>query len=804
MDNDNNSLYEAQNEDNLNNRRDIFKFIISSIINLSIISCFISYTIKYSTYKNNLSNNKYKFINNNKNSGLRNLESDKVFSRVEKQIIYNTKNNVVDDEMKKYLNLLLQHLGSGFDTLRDFISGKPIIMSKEAYLSEKQKQIFLSRLMKNVYTGTWEYFPFMPEEGAEKKNLSKIYKLYYLNSSQNNFRIGDYRNGTVHFNFKKAMEMTTKQEAIALTMKNLEGNYIDNWIQHISYAKINELSRITDKKNNLFLIKGEFSSTMIKGKLFHNKRYSNKKYQCSTLTEIDFPLEYVTLQTTLNNKSVVIRNISSIDPSNFTMILSSTCGFRIKIKAHIHDRIKEYYETKQKVNYFSYYCLLSSFLYLIGICCLTYSLKNNESAVSAISLECYCQNIAWHSYCGISNINFGLIYSEYFGNFCIVALFPLLNFVIFDLRFLYYYWKIKKRVISDRQFIKLRLKFFAMFYSLLFLSFFSITSFYTNQIYIVILSIAIWTPQIIYNIIHNNKYIYPTFYLLATTIDRIIYPFYYRGIEFNYMHLKHYKILILFLSSYIILSIIFLYLQAFFGPRFMLSHKYQKKNNDFHKTRQELLEIKPNCIKEECVICLSPLFEAENNIINKNNENNNSNNNSNINMNLNISINNSEIESESSSDSPTELKSENKNNTSQNSRIDLMNSQINQQNVSIKNNLENNNKNIKNGLNLCKYNKMNTNNNNGALAINVKCNEKKNNNSSGSIFSKIKIKGIGKIMKIVFCESLFSFYKLKIDLGDKKFMLIHCGHVFHTSCLEKWFERKKECPSCRASMEEYL
>ena len=102
------------------------------------------------------------------------------------------------------------------------------------------------------------------------------------------------------------------------------------------------------------------------------------------------------------------------------MILSSTCGFRIKIKAHIHDRIKEYYETKQKVNYFSYYCLLSSVLYLIGICCLTYSLKNNESAVSAISLECYCQNIAWHSYCGISNINFGLIYSEYFGNFCIV------------------------------------------------------------------------------------------------------------------------------------------------------------------------------------------------------------------------------------------------------------------------------------------------------------------------------------------------------------------------------------------------
>ena len=35
-------------------------------------------------------------------------------------------------------------------------------------------------------------------------------------------------------------------------------------------------------------------------------------------------------------------------------------------------------------------------------------------------------------------------------------------------------------------------------------------------------------------------------------------------------------------------------------------------------------------------------------------------------------------------------------------------------------------------------------------------------------------------------------------------MLIYCGHVFHSACLEKWFDRKKECPSCRASMEAYI
>ena len=61
-----------------------------------------------------------------------------------------------------------------------------------------------------------------------------------------------------------------------------------------------------------------------------------------------------------------------------------------------------------------------------------------------------------------------------------------------------------------------------------------------------------------------------------------------------------------------------------------------------------------------------------------------------------------------------------------------------------------------------------------------------------------------KILKVIFCESLFSFYKIPINLGEKKYMLIYCGHVFHSACLEKWFDRKKECPSCRASMEAYI
>ena len=679
MNNENNSLFEEEIQNNNNNRRDLFKLIISSIINIIIIFSFTLYSMKYDLIRNNSSNKIYKKNKKSENINLRFLDNNDIFTRVERKIIYNTKNNVIEDEMRKYLNLLLHNLGSGFDSIRDIIIGRPYIISRETFFLQKEKQIFFSRLIKNMYSGTWEYFPYMPEEDEEQKNISKNDKFYYTNSTQKKFKIGSYKNGNVNFNFKMALEMTTKQEALALTMKNFEGRYIDNWIEHVSYAKMNEISRTIDKNNKLYILKGEFVTSMIKGKLLKNKKKNYKKIECTTLAEIEFPLTYITLQTTLYNNSILIKNISTIDPSNFNMILSSTCGFRIKIKAEIYNKNKEYNETKVKVKYFSYFCIFGSILYLIGATCLTFSLNRNENAISGISLECFCQNIAWHSYCGITNINYGLIFNEYFATFCILAIFPLLNFVIFDLRFLYFYWKIKKRFLNDRQFIKLRLRFFVMFYGLLLFSFFSISSFYTNKIYITALSFVLWTPQIVHNIMSNNKYIYPTFYIFATTIDRLIYPLYFRGYKENFYQLKSDRAFIIVLLIFIFITIIILYLQTFLGARFMLFFSYPKKIKEFHKSKEELLEERPDSIKEECVICLSPLIEEDKNEINKNNINNNinnDNNNENINeinninnVNNNENINdikntnniNNEQENESSSDSPTELNTEHSN-----------------------------------------------------------------------------------------------------------------------------------------------
>ena len=161
MDNENNSLYEEENQNN-NNRKDLIKFIFSAIINILIIVSIFLYLMKYNLSTNDSSYNIYKKQKKSVITDLRILDDDDFFNRVERKIIFNIKNAFIEDEMKKYLNLLLENLGSGFDSFHNKI------ISKEAYYLEKEKQIFFSRLIKNIYSGTWEYFPYIPDEKSKK------------------------------------------------------------------------------------------------------------------------------------------------------------------------------------------------------------------------------------------------------------------------------------------------------------------------------------------------------------------------------------------------------------------------------------------------------------------------------------------------------------------------------------------------------------------------------------------------------------------------------------------------------------
>ena len=265
---------------------------------------------------------------------------------------------------------------------------------------------------------------------------------------------------------------------------------------------------------------------------------------------------------------------------------------------------------------------------------------------------------------------------------------------------------------------------------------------------------ALWVPHIIYNIKSNNRYGYPLIYVLGSTIDKLIYPIYFRGYKGNFIGCQVNEFLITLMVLFVIFTIIILYLQIFSNPRFMFSKLYRKTEFNFYKTKQELLSIKNDISSEECVICLSPIFD---------------------------------IEKESQENKMIEMqdKSEKKNSQQDEEKLDELDSSENNITLPSINNIEEDNE--------------------EKDKIIIKINQEKNCDNSEIKNSKNIFKKIGNVIKILFTKNFFYFYKKSsTGLRGELYMYTPCNHVFHSECLEKWFEFKKECPNCRISMKEYL
>ena len=731
--------------------------------------------LPYITYNNN-----YEISNKNDNDNInkqkRNLNKENIYVKVEKQMSNRGNSTAWEEEIRKYIDLLLEKFGKNLNNLSEQIQDDTPKFDKEYFFSEKEKQLFISRLLANEYKGTWETYPYNPYASNDQKNFENFYstnfseinKIYYSNSSRKAFKIGNEKKGTAYIHFKKAYQKNSKQEALAITIRSLEGKYFDNWMQHVSFSRLSSIKKIGDEKRKKFYFRGEFITTLSYGKILYNQNTLKDKQACPTLIEAEFPLHQVALYLLMNNKTEPARIINTLDNKNFTMILSSLCGFRIKINAKIYNPIEEKSTPqikKELSNYFWMNIIISILNYFITTL-ISCRLNRHQDSVTTFSVLCLSQNIAWHSYKSLSDINLGLNFPYFFGPFMITALFSLINFIGFDLRLLLIYWRINKRILSNRQFISLRLRFFFIFYFFMFCSFFLVGSFYFEKNLIWISAIFLWTPQIIHNIFKYNKYNYPLMYILVTTADRMMIPFYFRGYEKNFLNIKVDKNFLTYVSGFILLNIFILYLQLFLGPRFMLCKKYQRKEINFYRSKAQLLREKPNSVYEECTICLFPLFNTE--------ENNNK-------------VNNSEtvINENNGDNSNTEVKNENgmgKINKKKNDILDVANKK--KLKLSKKMNL------YKNKVNPIII---------SGIQLNKKPKYKHKNKNIRSFCSQILF-----ILKSIFWNNLFFFYKYNPNLKNKKYMLIKCGHIFHTACLERWFEMKKECPSCRASMEHYI
>ena len=578
-------------------------------------------------------------------------------------------------------------------------------------------------------------------------------------------------------------------------MKNNEDKYIDNWIFHSSVSDLNNIYINKNINKNTFEIKGNFITTLYKGEYFSIINKDTPEH-CQTNVKINFPLNDE--QIYLNNKTFYVNNLFDyetikLNPNNFSLIMESSCGYNLSIKAGLYQDEIEQKKTNKKIIIFCLISMGSSIFYIIGISCLIFNIKKYESILSAISMDCFAINPIWNTYIFLSNVNIFIIFNIDFNLFSIVAFFMGIKFLYFDYWLLNIYWSKRRRLINPSIYLKEKIRFYILYYLTAFFSFLFINIFFINYVCIMVLCILIWIPQIIYNIKSNNKYGYPFIYILSSTFDKLIYPLYFSGIKNNFLGIKDNFILIFIMIIFVVFTIIIMYFQILKDPRFMLSISYLQSNQikyDFYKDKNELFTIRDNIGLEECVICLLPIFEYEKDIM---------------------------IEMKDKSKTTTKIEEKNEeekgNNdiekSEENNNLVYIENESGDTSVLIINKADrniNNNNDIQNIPFINKDTKINKKENYNKVNMIDEKEEYINRETLTYIFNKIKniLKDIIFVSKILFCENFFSFYKKSLNSKGKAFMYTPCNHVFHAKCLELWLEYKKECPNCRASMEEYL
>ena len=717
-----NILIQRLNLANNENRRNKIINAFFSFFEINIIICVFIFVIN----KNNKSNkeiqhlnNKYKNINEHR---LLNINDYGSISRFYIGNLLNYMNMTTDIEINdKYYSNYKNNSLSNFNN-EEYQLNFLLDMTIYDHYTGKIENIYYNKTNTNIYTKLKNstILKFIPDE-----------------------------NNKINIRLIKTKNTFNKQKFLVIDLNN----YINN-IRYILYANISELNYKNDIANKRFIIKGLFSGILFDGQI-------NNKINLSTFAELEFKTGTIHLNGINGNRT----NISNINPSGFSLLLLiPDYGLNLKINSTIEIFLnshqikfyKIYDKNELRITFFIIVFLITN---AIGVRCLIKNIKRKESLVSAISLESFTPNFICHYYSSLLYIMLFFFTYNKFGKllYTIAAIFSIINFIFYDYAFINLFWKLKRRRLSCFQSFKLRLRVFILNSSFIILFYlFSIRKASINLIYFY-LSFMIWTPQILHNIINNNRYIYPFFYIFFSTFDKLFYLFLFNKME-NHSIRNINKYIIIISIIYISSCIIILYLQTFLGPRFMLPSACYKKEISIYISNKELLKdkSKSKLHNEICIICLAKILDIANK---KEKNDNNTTNNENENENKNNIPKNSDNKIETNIDNNISITT---------SRIDLVSSENNQ---SDSNNISNISQSLRIIRNLTK------------------------------LFIKT-LKKIGSNLKDILSNGLFNFYIKRGNLKNKEIMLLPCGHIYHSICLNEWLDRKRICPICSKSIPE--
>lgn len=298
-----------------------------------------------------------------------------------------------------------------------------------------------------------------------------------------------------------------------------------------------------------------------------------------------------------------------IDHTKLHLIYASSNGF----KAELH--LKNTFNTlSDQINFYLFLSSTTATISMIINFYLIKMLSQAESNIKSISLSFISIDAIWNAYCCVINLSFAFKHPSFFFQFIIPTGLFFSLFILVDIQFLYYYWRIKKRIVTIEQFRRKKYVFYFFYYLGLCLAFNYLYDFFFSINHILVLPVLLWLPQIIHNIRVNNDITLPLVYSVFQTISRMIIPLYFKTYSCNWLKISIDSNLLANISLITICLFIIMGCQAVFGARFFLPQFLRKKKNEeiYYYSNEEAMKKFPQLKDEECVICLSKLFEVDN------------------------------------------------------------------------------------------------------------------------------------------------------------------------------------------------
>ena len=436
----------------------------------------------------------------------------------------------------------------------------------------------------------------------QNTNFIEGYKVYFLNKTNLELFSGkwyDINNNELGKCYMKIIQDNQNfQKRInhnfQILFKLFEGKYSDSWAI-ITNIEIKE----TNININESYINNEFTSIIEFGE---NLNRPFKTMKCQSNIKLNY-------EKNQNDKIIKFNG-------TFT---SENCDYQFKFETELLKEEIPFWEV-------TIYSIISTIISLLTMFNTIWTiLKINGSLVygNSISLMTICINIIWDAYGCLCHFFLFVFYRNYSYQFAIPAFVNFINFSIIDLRLLYVVWSLKNtHLITDPLVLRRKLiQFYLFFYLIMFFCFLFVMKFYFDKIYILIEIVITWIPQIVYNSIYKNKVSFPIIYIILIDLNRIFPSLYFRCYSNNFFQFSpdYLFVIIIFILLFIFSS--FLYSQSIFGSRWFLPESFKQKSFDFYKTEKEIKEIKNNIDSLECIICLSPIFQNEDNLNNNNNNN---------------------------------------------------------------------------------------------------------------------------------------------------------------------------------------